>query len=82
MFQSKTGWQCYFVSGEKIVGCLTKNGLMSKTFSNISVSPQRKKMERLAKNLLFPPHPLDHYDNVTSSFVYHDPIEEDSNERV
>jgi hypothetical protein len=68
-----SGWQVYFVSNEKVIGCMGKSMLMTTVLANVGTFNESSKALRIAaESLLCCVHPLDKYPNVTYSLKWHD----------
>ena len=68
-----TGWQCYFVSNDQVVGCIGQTGLITRQLAKVETfSESGVWVAELAKSLLNGPHPLDHHSKVSYSIKWKD----------
>jgi hypothetical protein len=66
-----SGWQCYRVSRDKIVGCIGQSELMTRRISRVKTFTENLiYVELLARSLLCGSHPLDENENVKYSIKW------------
>lgn len=74
MADKTMGWQIWFVSNDKVVGCVGHTELMTSKLSAVHTFEWQSMSQcrTIASNLLSGVHPLDHHEKVTASIKWHE----------